>query len=232
MPATRILLVEDDPVLRTGLTDNLEAEGFEVKACADGIRASRLLEDEDWSLVVLDWMLPGKSGIDVLRELRIRDSAVPVLLLTAKADEADKVIGLELGADDYVTKPFGLRELMARIRACLRRGSRDIEASREEAPHRFTIGSVDVDLDAFELHRDEERVPLSRKEAGILALLIQDCGKVVPRRRFLDELWGRRFVGNRSIDTHILNLRKKIEQDPRDPQHLLTAHGVGYRLVP
>lgn len=228
-----ILLVEDDPVLRTGLTDNLEAEGYRVAACGDGERASRLLLESSYALVVLDLMLPGKNGLEILRELRARDTATPVLLLTAKADEADKVVGLELGADDYVTKPFGLLELMARIRACLRRGARSFAAAEEDTEDlRFCVGDADVDLEAFELRREGERHALSKKEAAILELLWRERGKVVPRARFLSELWGSRFVGNRSIDTHVLNLRKKLERDPKAPAHLLTAHGVGYRLVP
>ncbi|MCB9881684.1 MAG: response regulator transcription factor [Planctomycetes bacterium] len=227
----RILLVEDDPVLRIGLCDNLEAEGYEVQTCQDGARAARFLAESSFDLVVLDLMLPKKSGLDVLRELRARDTMTPVLLLTAKADEADKVLGLELGADDYVTKPFGLRELLARVRACLRRGSRAERAEVAEHKARFCIGATLVDLEAYEFVRDGERTSLSPKEAGILELLWQSKERVVPRQRFLEELWGHRFVGNRSIDTHVLNLRKKLEADPANPEHLLTAHGVGYRLV-
>ncbi|HMQ21764.1 MAG TPA: response regulator transcription factor [Planctomycetota bacterium] len=229
MTKLHVLVVEDDPVLRTGLCDNLESEGYEVQACADGARAARLLAQDHFDLVILDLMLPSKSGLDVLRELRASDTSTPVLLLTAKADETDKVLGLELGADDYVTKPFGLRELMARVRACLRRVARQPGEAHFE--HRFCVGGFTVDLEAFEIVGSGGREALSPKEAAILRLLWQSRDRVVPRRRFFDELWGHRFVGNRSIDTHVVNLRKKLEADPAKPQHILTAHGVGYRLV-
>lgn len=223
-----LLLVEDDLALRTGLEDTFAQEGFTVVSAADGERAARLLRVRTFDVAVLDIMLPGKSGLEVLKELRERDGELPVLILTAKGDESDKVIGLELGADDYLTKPFGTRELIARVRALLRRRGR---GNVEESTVEVVLGEAVVDLWAFEVRRGEERHPLSQKEAAMLELLLREAPRVVSRRRFLDEVWGTtQFVGNRTIDTHVLNLRKKIEADPRNPRFLLTVHGIGYKL--
>ncbi|MCC6670363.1 MAG: response regulator transcription factor [Planctomycetes bacterium] len=222
-----ILLVEDDLTLRTGLADTLRQEGHEVVAAADGESAAQALRTRRFALVLLDLMLPRRSGLALLRELRARDRRTPVVILTARGDESDKVLGLELGADDYVTKPFSLRELLARVRAQLRR-------AQPAAPpaETFAVGDALVDLAAFELRRDGTVHPLSPKEAAILALLHAEAGKAVSRSRFLDEVWGGdRFVGTRTIDTHVLNLRQKLERDPAAPRHLLTVHGVGYRLL-
>ena len=222
-----ILLVEDDLTLRTGLADTLRQEGHEVVAVADGESAAAALRTRRFALVLLDLMLPRRSGLALLRELRTRDRRTPVLILTAKSDESDKVLGLELGADDYVTKPFSLRELLARVRAQLRRAQ-----AGTPSPLAFQVGDARVDLAAFAVHRDGAVLPLSPKEAAILALLHAEAGRAVSRARFLDEVWGGdRFVGTRTIDTHVLNLRQKLEADPAAPRHVLTVHGVGYRLV-
>jgi DNA-binding response OmpR family regulator len=224
----RLLLVEDDLTLRTGLRDAFAGEGYAVDTAADGHEGRAKLRQGRYDLVVLDVMLPGPSGLELLRELRGRDSHTPVLLLTARGEESDKVLGLELGADDYVSKPFGLRELLARAKAMLRRVDRPTAAGVRQ----FTVGSARVDLDAFELHRDGAVHALSPKEAAMLALLRQDLGKAVSRARFLDEVWGGdQFVGDRTIDTHVLNLRQKLEPDAKAPRFLLTVHGIGYRLV-
>ena len=228
-PRPMILLVEDDHALRTGLRDSFEQEGWRVCDAADGLVAAELLVQERFDLVVLDLMLPGRNGLDLLRDLRRDDLETPVLILTARGDEGDKVLGLELGADDYVAKPFGLRELLARVRALLRRSS----VQGERKPRReFEIGTSVVDLDAFEVRGPNGSAALSTTEAAMLELLHQHVGKVVSRQRFLEVVWGGRFVGNRTIDTHMLNLRKKLESDPKTPQHLLTAHGHGYKLTP
>lgn len=224
----RILLVEDDRTLRKGLTDALLSEGYEALAAADGHEGRACLRDGRFDLVVLDIMLPGPSGLELLRELRQRDSRTPVLLLTARTDEGDKVLGLELGADDYVSKPFSLRELLARVKAMLRR----VERHEAAGVRQFALGDATVDLDAFELRRLGSTVALSPKEAAMLALLRQEHGKAVSRSRFLHEVWGGdQFVGDRTIDTHMLNLRQKVEPDPKQPRYLLTVHGIGYRLV-
>ena len=224
----RILLVEDDRTLRTALRDALLGEGHEVVVAADGHEARAALRGGAFDLVILDVMLPGPSGLELLRELRQRDARTPVLLLTARGDESDKVLGLDLGADDYVPKPFSLRELLARVKALLRR----VERPQAAAVRQFVLGEARVDLDAFQLVRAGVVHALSPKEAAMLALLRQELGKAVSRARFLTEVWGGdRFVGDRTIDTHMLNLRQKVEADPKQPRFLLTVHGVGYRLV-
>jgi len=224
-----LLIVEDDETLRTGLSDYFRGQGFEVSECADGHAARTALATIDADLVLLDLMLPGPGGLELLRELRETDTLTPVIILTARGEENDKVLGLELGADDYVTKPFGLREVTARVRAQLRRASR----TTGDAPRRFRIGSAAVDLDAYELVRGGTTYTLSPKEVDMLALLHRHAGSVVTRNKFLDAVWGGdRFVSNRTIDTHILHLRKKLEDDPKHPEHLQTVHGAGYRLCP
>lgn len=224
----RILLVEDDHTLRTALGDALRSEGYETEVAHDGHEARAALREQRFDLVVLDIMLPGPSGFELLRELRQKDGDTPVLMLTARGDESDKVLGLELGADDYVTKPFSLRELLARVKAMLRRRERLLPAAVE----RFALGSVQIDLAAFTLLRAGEVHTLSPKEAAMLRLLRLRQGRAVSRADFLREVWGGdRFVGDRTIDTHVLNLRQKLEHDHKRPRHLLTVHGVGYRLV-
>jgi len=225
---SRVLFVEDDLTLRTALSDALRDEGHDVTVAADGHEARANLRELRFDLVVLDIMLPGPSGLELLRELRQRDGDTPVLLLTARGEEGDKVLGLELGADDYVTKPFSLRELLARVKAMLRRRDRADAAIVEQ----FDVGGARVDLAAFTLLRDGVTHTLSPKEAGMLRLLRLRQGRAVSRAEFLDEVWGGdEFVGNRTIDTHMLNLRQKLERDHKQPRHLLTVHGVGYRLL-
>jgi DNA-binding response OmpR family regulator len=177
-------------------------------------------------------MLPMRGGLELLRKFRERGQRAPVVLLTARSDESDKVLGLELGADDYVTKPFGVRELLARIKVQLRRQQQLAGAEAESVETAFRIGTVDVDLGAYQLRRDGVVHGLSPKEAALLGLLWRELGQAVARNRILDEVWGQdQFVGHRTVDTHVLNLRKKLEADPAKPRHLLTVHGVGYRLV-
>ncbi|HEB53681.1 MAG TPA: response regulator transcription factor [bacterium] len=223
-----ILFVEDDLTLRTALSDALAGEGHEVTVAGDGHEGRALLRERRFDLLVLDIMLPGPSGLELLKELRERDHDTPVLLLTARGDEGDRVLGFELGADDYVSKPFSLRELLARVKAMLRRRDRGQAAFVEQ----FALGDAAIDLAAFTITRAGEVCTLSPKEAGMLRLLRQRGGRAVSRAEFLREIWGDdQFVGDRTIDTHVLNLRQKIERDHRQPRHLLTVHGVGYRLV-
>ena len=224
----RIFLVEDDATLRTALADAFRSEDYEVIVAKDGHEARALLREQSFDLCVFDVMLPGPSGLELLRDLRQRDTDTPALMLTARGTESDKVLGLELGADDYVTKPFSLRELLARCKAMLRRRTRDESAAVEQ----FSLGDLRVDLAAFTATRGTEAIALSKKEAAMLALLKKQNGRAVSRAVFLREVWGGdQFVGDRTIDTHMLNLRAKIERDPKNPTHLLTVHGVGYRLV-
>ena len=222
-----LLLVEDDHAIRTVLHDALVHDGHQVTTAQDGDEALAMLRARAFDLLVLDVMLPGPSGLEILRTLRQRDQRTPVLLLTAKGGESDKVLGLELGADDYVTKPFSLRELRTRVRVLLRRAERP-----EQRPAgRFAIGDAEVDLDGYELRRGRTTLRLSPTEAAMLQLLWRERGRVVDRQRFLQEVWGGTPIGDRTIDTHLLHLRQKLEADPKSPRHLLTVHGVGYRLV-
>jgi DNA-binding response OmpR family regulator len=224
----RLLLVEDERTLRTALADALSGEGHVVVTASDGHEARATLRAQRFDLCVLDVMLPGPSGLELLRELRQRDADTPVLLLTARGEEGDKVLGLELGADDYVSKPFSLRELLARVKAMLRRRERPQAAGVLQ----FPLGDARIDLAAFTVERAGTLHTLSPKEAAMLRLLRQHEGRAVSRAKFLSEVWGGdQFVGDRTIDTHVLNLRQKVESDPKQPRHLLTVHGIGYRLV-
>lgn len=222
-----ILLVEDDPAIRSVLRDALQNDGHTTTTAADGDEALATLRGSRFDLLMLDIMLPGPSGLEILRSVRQQDRDTPILLLTARSSESDKVLGLELGADDYVTKPFSLRELRARVKALLRRRETDTAGPTGS----FAIGSIDVDLAAYELRRDGDVHRLSPTEASMLALLFRERGRVVDRSMFLNEVWGGATIGDRTIDTHLLHLRKKLERDPKKPQHLVTVHGVGYRLV-
>ncbi len=226
----RLLIVEDDLALRTGLADSFAGEDFDVTVAEDGDSAHEILFTRHFDLVLLDLMLPGRGGLELLREMRERGMTTPVLLLTARGQESDKVLGLELGADDYVTKPFGIRELVARVRALVRRAT---SGNEQSAVTSFQMGDdVTVDLEAYEVRQGELVHKLSKKEAAMLGLLHQHLGKAVSRERFLNEVWGTdQFVSTRTVDTHMLNLRQKLELDHKHPRFLLTVHGVGYRLV-
>ncbi len=232
----RVLLVEDDRTLRTALGDALAGEGYSVVTAADGDEALALLRREPFALLLLDVMLPGPSGLEILRALRQRDQRTPVLLLTARSSEGDKVLGLELGADDYVTKPFLLRELLARVKALLRRAQPNSTPASSAPAGRFRLGAgpaaIDCDLDAYEVRRSGTVQRLSPKEAAMLAVLFAERGKVVTRGRFLGAVWpdGGQSVGDRTIDTHLLHLRQKLEDDPKAPRWITTVHGAGYRL--
>ena len=224
---THILLVEDDETLRTGLCDYFSAQNYRVTQAADGNTAEALLHKHDFDLLILDLMLPGPGGLELLREFRTFDTETPVLILTARGDETDKVLGLELGADDYITKPFGLRELAARVRAHLRRSTQ----SCGTGVSRFLVGDADINLRAYRLSRGENVHKLSPKEVGILELLHRERGKAVSRTTILNEVWGGEMgASDRTIDTHVLHLRQKIEDDPKQPRFVQTVHGVGYRL--
>jgi len=229
----RLLLVEDDRALSTRLTDAFRLEGFDVTLARDGVKARALAFEREFDVAILDLMLLGRSGLDVLRELRAKGRALPILILTARGGESDKVIGLELGADDYVTKPFSLRELVARVRALVRRaGAKEGAGAPPPAATRFALGDAEVDLEAFTLKRAGTTHALSRREAALLALLWERRGRAVSREQILRHAWsdGGDSVGARTIDTHVLNLRQKLEADPAQPKLLLTVHGVGYRL--
>ncbi|HME10147.1 MAG TPA: response regulator transcription factor [Bryobacteraceae bacterium] len=222
---SKILIVEDEPGIALGLEDDLKMEGYEVEVLADGNAACRKALDTAFDLIVLDVMLPGKDGFDVCRELRRRGLNSPILMLTAKAQEAEKVMGLELGADDYVTKPFGTRELRARIKALLRRGHTDGPGGR----HSF--GDVEVDFDRAEVRKGGQPVELTPIEFRLLSVFIRSRGRVLTREQLLAGAWaGDTFASDRVVDNHIANLRKKIEPDPVNPRFLVNVRGMGYRF--
>lgn len=230
-----ILVAEDDADIRRGLIATLESEGYEVTSAANGGQALQLLGQEEFDLVMLDVMMPKMSGFDVCREIRARGIESPVLFLTAKSEEVDKVVGLKLGADDYVTKPFGLHELLARVEALLRRSRRGAvgpDAEVSELPSVLDIGRAKVDRRNYCVRVNGEDLPVTRREMKLLEILALHGGEVVTREALLDGAWGVDYYGTtRTLDQHIAQLRKKIEAEPHQPQHILTVHGVGYRLV-
>lgn len=222
---TRILVVEDEPGIALGLEDDLKMEGYMVETVGDGIAAARLARESSFDLILLDVMLPGKDGFEVCRELRRHGLDTPILMLTAKAGESEKVMGLELGADDYLTKPFGTRELRARIRALLRRAAGEPESGC------YQFGEVAVDFDRGELRRRGQVVELTPLEFKLLALFIRARGRVLSRERLIEGAWGpNTFASDRIVDNHIANLRKKIEADPANPRYLRNLRGLGYRF--
>ncbi|KAF0242939.1 MAG: two-component system OmpR family alkaline phosphatase synthesis response regulator [Planctomycetota bacterium] len=226
MPQT-ILVVEDEADILRGLRDNLAYEGWRVLTAGDGEKGLALAMKEKPDLVILDWMLPGMDGLAVCRELRARGAQVPVVFLTARGQEVDRVLGLEMGADDYVTKPFSVRELVARVKAILRRA-----AGTAARPAKFAIGDLEVDADAFTAKRGKKNIDLGRYEAEILRLLAQRRGQVVSRNDILNEVWGvDAYPTDRTVDNYIVKLRQKIEKDPKNPKLLITVHGAGYKVV-
>jgi DNA-binding response OmpR family regulator len=223
---SRLLVVEDDPAILRGLTDNLRRDAHDVVTATDGAMAYRMARDGGFDLVLLDVMLPGMSGFDVCKRLRDDGSNVPILMLTARGEEADRVSGLDLGADDYLTKPFSLRELQARVRALLRR-RRPLSRLPDEA--RFD--DVVVDFRRYEAQKAGQPLKLTPKEFGTLRLLIGRAGEVVSRSELLEAVWDyREFPTTRTVDNHVASLRAKVETDPTNPRHLITVHGVGYKF--
>ena len=228
---TKILIVEDDPHILLGLEEVLRSEGFEVAACNRGDHAVDAVGRHRPALILLDVMLPGLSGYDICRQLRAKKLATPILMLTAKGQEIDKVVGLHLGADDYVTKPFGVRELLARIQALLRR----VAKTAPDAPAAdalFHIGSATIDPKTFQLKRGKVVEELTAKELKLLQLFHAHPGQVLSRDRLLNEVWGYNYYGTtRTLDQVIVQLRKKLGDNGSEPKHLLTVHGVGYKLA-
>ena len=223
-----LLVVDDEPTLRETLAENLEADGYRVVTAADGREALREFRSQRPDLVLLDLMLPELSGVEVCRIIR-QESGVPILMLTAKDSETDKVVGLELGADDYVTKPFSLRELQARVRALLRRP--DQRAAIDSPPAVADLGRVQVDLAGHRLLRDGAALPVKPKAFELLTFLLRHPGQVFTRDQLLTHVWGYDYAGeSRTVDVHVHWLRGQIEEDPGDPQYLHTVRGVGYVL--
>jgi two-component system, OmpR family, response regulator RegX3 len=224
----KLLLVEDEKSIAEGLAITLEAEGFQVAWVKDGLDAIPAWERVRPDLVVLDLMLPGMSGTEICRTLRSR-SDVPIIMLTAREAEVDRVVGLELGADDYVTKPFSTRELVARIKAILRRAPL-VDASGEELP--VESAGVRLDRARHEVRVDGQAVELPPKEFELLAYLLENAGRVLTRGQLIDEIWGSDYVGDtKTLDVHIRRLRTRLEDDPKDPKRIRTVRGVGYRFA-
>jgi DNA-binding response OmpR family regulator len=224
-----ILIVEDEPSMLMGLKDNLEFEGYQVDVADDGGIGLAKISENEYSLVLLDVMLPKISGFDICKQVRKKGISTPIILLTARGEEIDKVLGLEFGADDYITKPFSLRELLARIRAVLRRTENRIESKTNNS---VEIGKLSINFSSFEGFVDQQEVKMSHKEVEILNYLWDNKNTIVSRDDLLDHIWGTEYQPtSRTIDNFILKLRHKIEVDPNHAKIILTVHGVGYRLV-
>jgi len=226
---TRILLVEDEPIIASALQYDLALEGHDVTLVGDGLEASRRAREEAFDLIVLDAMLPGRDGFDVCRDIRKAGLTTPILMLTARAQETEKVLAFELGADDYVTKPFGTMELRARIKALLRRSELRTRDTATPAVARF--GNVEVDLTRGEVRRDGQPVDVTITEFRLLDVFVKNQGRVLTRQQLLDAVWGHGFVlSDRAVDNHIVNLRRKLEAVPTEPRHIVSVRGLGYRL--
>jgi DNA-binding response OmpR family regulator len=221
---SRLLVVEDEPGIAFALETDLRSEGYDVTVATTGDDASQRARTEPFDLVLLDVMLPGKDGFEVCREIRRAGVRTPIILLTAKAQEAEKVMGLELGADDYVTKPFSPRELRARIKAALRRAA-------PESPDVFRFGDSEVDFARCEVRRGGAAIDLTALEFKLLSVFVRSRGRVLTREQLLDAAWGRDVsLNDRVVDNHIVSLRRKIEPDPAQPRFLLNIRGLGYRF--
>lgn len=229
----RILIAEDDANIRLGLVATLESEGYEVVAASDGAQALRLYPQMKYDLVVLDVMMPRASGYDVCRELRAGGATAPILFLTAKGEEVDKVVGLKLGADDYVVKPFGVHELLARVEALLRRGRASAGGAGPVLPAVFRLGAAEIDRRAFTARLPGRAAePLTARELKLAEVFAAHPGDTLTRDQLLNAVWGVGYFGTtRTLDQHVAQLRKKIEPEPESPRAIVTVHGVGYRLA-
>ncbi len=238
MRPIKILIAEDDMHIRNGLTDTLESEGYQVIQAENGTQALALVEKNTVDLLLLDIMMPEKSGYDVCQAIRANDKTTPVIMLTAKGEEIDKVVGLKLGADDYITKPFGIHELLARIEAVLRRSAcsrpdtfKDQDRSKAQAPFRFSRFTVDPKTYKL-IGQNGDETDISKRELDLLRLFADHPGEVLDRETLLNKIWGIDYTGTtRTLDQHISVLRKKIEADPSTPVIITTAHGIGYRFI-
>ena len=224
---TKILIVEDEPAMVAGLRDNFEFEGYSVISASDGVAGlERALSDKP-DLVILDVMMPRMSGLDVCKQLKAKRPGIPIIMLTARGQEVDKVVGLELGADDYVTKPFSIRELLARVKAVLRR-AHGVPRSLES----YKFGDVEVNVRSCQVSRKGKALEFSSKEFDLLKYFLHHPGETLSRDRLLEEVWGyEHFPTTRTVDTHIVRLRQKVEPRPDEPRFILTVHGTGYKFV-
>lgn len=224
----RVLIIEDEPALADSICYSLEREGYECTVLADGARAVDFVRSWRPDLVLLDLMLPGMSGMDVCRQIRTMGQ-IPIVMVTAKDTEADKVLGLELGADDYITKPFGMQELLARVRAVLRRAGAPVRI--EESPTSVAAGPVEMDTERHEVRVRGSVVELPPKEFALLEVLLRRAGKLMTREALITQVWGEEYYGDtRTLDVHVKRLRAKLEEDPRNPKHLRTVRGLGYKF--
>ena len=222
---TRILIVEDEDKMRQGLADNLKYEGYEIEETNNGEDGLEMILQNTFDLIILDIMMPKMSGFDVCVKAREAGISTPVIMLTAKGEEVDKIVGLEIGADDYITKPFSLRELLARIKAILRRSS-------DVVHDKIKIGKAVINFKSYEAAVDEEQLAMTHKEVEILKFLWNHRNEIVSRDQLLDSVWGYdEMITSRTVDNFIVRLRQKIEQDPSSPRTILTVHGAGYKLV-
>ncbi len=223
----KVLIVEDDESMGAALRDGFSYEGYEVVFAADGAAGLEKAKSAGADLIILDVMLPKMSGLDVCKEIRKTGSSVPIIMLTARGQEIDKVLGLKLGADDYVTKPFGFMELMARVEALLRRAS----GQTGQGADSYRFGEISIDFKKAEVRRKGKLLDLSARELRLLRYFVEHKGEVIPRDKLLDEVWGYDEAPlTRTVDMHVAKLRKKIEGKPADPQYLLTVHGMGYKF--
>ena len=221
---SRIQIVEDERDLAAGLADDLRVEGYDVEVASDGETATRRAREESWNLILLDIMLPRKDGFEVCRELRRSGNRTPIIMVTAKAEEAERVLGLEIGADDYITKPFSARELRARVKAMLRR-------TEAETPKTYRFGDVEVDFSRGVLRRAGKPVEITALEMKLFEAFIGARGRILSRQQLLDAAWaGDVFVADRAVDFHIVQLRRKIEPEPKKPRYLVSVRGLGYRF--
>ena len=223
----KILIIEDDPATLTGLEETLKTEHFEVTCVQNGNMGYEKATRDKFDLIILDLVLPDKNGIEICKDLRNKGVNIPILMLTSMKEEMDKVLGLELGADDYVTKPFSVKELVARVKALLRRGTKLVKDIEE-----FSFGNIFLNFKSYEARLRDKNIQMSSMEFKILKYLISHEGEVIERNKLLDEVWGyENFPSTRTVDNFILSLRKKIEVDPAKPKHLQTVHKAGYKFV-
>jgi len=227
MAKNKILIVEDEPNMVAGLRDNFQFEGYDVISAADGVAGLEAALNESPNLVILDVMMPRMSGLEVCKQLKSKRPSIPVIMLTARGQEVDKVVGLELGADDYVTKPFSIRELLARVKAVLRRAQVP-EAEKEN----YSFGEVEVNVRSCQVTKSGRALDFSSKEFDLLKYFLGHPGETLSRDRLLEEVWGYdRFPTTRTVDAHIVRLRQKLEPKPDEPRFILTVHGTGYKFV-
>lgn len=225
----RILVIEDEPEMQRGLRDNLEFEKYDVLVIGDGNKGLETIREKKFDLILLDVMLPGISGFDICKKARAEGITTPIILLTAKGEEVDKVLGLEFGADDYITKPFSLRELLARVKAVLRR----TPSENIHAPKKITVGLLEIDFESYTAAKKGKPISMTSKDIDILRFFWQHQEQVISRDDLLKQVWGYdESISSRTVDNFIVKLRKIIEKDPSRPKHIITIHGTGYKLIP